>query len=147
MLYTKQIKVKNQYLKSIFKILCYLQSEETWVIVPQKQYMFAKKYHLYWIAGRANILSKYITFLNFGHGFCSSFPIYFQKLHLLVVKKFFCCILLLYLWAQKVFQIFKILFQSGDINIFVYRGVFFSRYVQLKSLFSDKKKILVVKSN
>ena len=36
-------------------------------------------------------------------------------------------------------QIFKILFQTGDINIFVLRGVFFSRYVQLKNSFSDKK--------
>ena len=44
------------------------------------------------------------------------------------------------LWAQKVSQIFKILFQTGDINIFVLCGVFFSRYVQLKSSFSDQKK-------
>ena len=36
-------------------------------------------------------------------------------------------------------QIFKVLFQTGDINIFVLRGVFFSRYVQLKNSFSDKK--------
>ena len=36
-------------------------------------------------------------------------------------------------------QIFKILFQTGDINIFVLRGVFFSRYVQLRSSFSDEK--------
>ena len=43
-------------------------------------------------------------------------------------------------------QVCKILFQAGDINIFVLRGVFFSRYVQLKSSFSDKKKTLAVKS-
>ena len=30
--------------------------------------------------------------------------------------------------------------QTGDINIFVLRGVFFSRYVRLKSSFSDEKK-------
>ena len=36
-------------------------------------------------------------------------------------------------------QIFKILFQTGDINIFVLRGVFFGRYVQLRSSFSDEK--------
>ena len=36
-------------------------------------------------------------------------------------------------------QIFKILFQTEDINTFVLRGVFFSRYVQLKSSFSDEK--------
>ena len=34
-------------------------------------------------------------------------------------------------------QIFKILFQTGEINIFVLLGVCFSRYVQLKSSFSD----------
>ena len=36
-------------------------------------------------------------------------------------------------------QIFKILFQTGDIKIFAIRGVFLSRYVQLKSLFLTKK--------
>ena len=37
-------------------------------------------------------------------------------------------------------QILKILFQTGDINIFVVCGVLFSRYVQLKNYFSDEKK-------
>ena len=38
-------------------------------------------------------------------------------------------------------QIFKSLFQTGDIIIiFVLRGVFFSRYVQIISSFSDEKK-------
>ena len=36
-------------------------------------------------------------------------------------------------------QIFKILLQTEDINIFVLHGVFFYKYVQLKSSFSDKK--------
>ena len=48
--------------------------------------------------------------------------------------------------SKSVSQIFKILFQTGDINIFVLCGVFFSRYVQLKSSFSDEKKTSVVKS-
>ena len=39
-------------------------------------------------------------------------------------------------------QIFKILFKTGDINIFVLRGVFSSRYVQLKSSFSNEKYII-----
>ena len=43
--------------------------------------------------------------------------------------------------SKSVSQIFKILFQTGDINIFVLRGVFVSRYVQLKSSFSDEKEI------
>ena len=41
--------------------------------------------------------------------------------------------------SKSVSQIFKILFQTGDINIFVLRGVFFSRYVELKSSFSFEK--------
>ena len=41
--------------------------------------------------------------------------------------------------SKKVSQIFKILFQTGDINILVLHGVFFSRYVQLKSSFPDVK--------
>ena len=39
------------------------------------------------------------------------------------------------------YQIFKILFQTGDINIFVLCGIFFSRYVQLRSTFTDEKNI------
>ena len=46
--------------------------------------------------------------------------------------------------SKSVSQIFQILFQTGGINIFVLRGVFFSRYVQ--SSFSDKTKTSAVKS-
>ena len=41
--------------------------------------------------------------------------------------------------SKSVSQIFKILFETGDNNIFVLHGVFFSGYVQLKSSFSDEK--------
>ena len=40
---------------------------------------------------------------------------------------------------KNLFKIIKILFQIRDINIFVFRGVFFSRYVQLKSFIFNKK--------
>ena len=40
--------------------------------------------------------------------------------------------------SKSTSQIFKILFQTKDINIFILCGVFFSRYVQLKSSFSDE---------
>ena len=43
--------------------------------------------------------------------------------------------------SKSVSQIFKILFQTGDISIFVLRGVFFSRYVRLQSSFPDEKNI------
>ena len=46
---------------------------------------------------------------------------------------------------KRVFNQSKILFQTGDINIFVFRSVLFSRYVQLKTSFFDKK-ISAVKS-
>ena len=36
-------------------------------------------------------------------------------------------------------QIFKVLFQTRNINIFVLPGVFFGRYVQLNSSFTDEK--------
>ena len=41
--------------------------------------------------------------------------------------------------SKSVPQIFKILFQIGEINIFVLRGVFCSGYVQLKNSFSEEK--------
>ena len=41
--------------------------------------------------------------------------------------------------SKSVSQIFKILLQTGSINIFVLRCVFFSRYIQLKNSFSDVK--------
>ena len=43
--------------------------------------------------------------------------------------------------SKNVSQIFKTSSQTGDINIFVLRGVFFSRYVQLKNSISDEKNI------
>ena len=43
--------------------------------------------------------------------------------------------------SKGVSQIFKILFETACINTFVLRGVFFSRYAQLKSSFSDEKNI------
>ena len=41
--------------------------------------------------------------------------------------------------SKCVSQTFKILFQTGDNNIFVLRGAFFSRYVQLKTSFTQEK--------
>ena len=43
--------------------------------------------------------------------------------------------------SKSVSQILKILFQIGDINIFNLRGVFSSRYVELKSSFSNEEEI------
>ena len=54
-------------------------------------YKMAKNYHLHWIAGRANIVSKCIIyiFFNFGRDFCGFFPMLFLKgIPLLVEKKF-----------------------------------------------------------
>ena len=40
-------------------------------------------------------------------------------------------------------QIFKTLFQTGAINVFVLRGALFDTYAQLKSSFSGKKTSVV----
>ena len=56
-----------------------------------KRLPLVKDCRLHWIAGRADVLSKYITsmFLSFGRGFFDSFPmfLYFQKLQLLFVTQ------------------------------------------------------------
>ena len=68
---------------------------------------FCKNYHLYWIAGRANILCKYVIYIFFSIFwvvFAVLFLCCFQKLRLLVVKKFwnnFCSIVLLFVLAQN----------------------------------------------
>ena len=49
--------------------------------------------------------------------------------------------------SKSMFQIFKILSQTGDINIFLLRGVFFSKYVQLKSSFFDEENIRRISKN
>ena len=107
---------------------------------------FCKNYHLHWIAGRANILCKYIIYIFFQFSACLLRFLFY------VISKSFT-----FLWLKKkkkkiplhctsicmsskvVSHIFQILFQTGDINIFVLRGVLFSRYVQLKYFFSDEK--------
>ena len=49
----------------------------------------------------------------------------------------------IFMSSESLSQIFEILFQTGDINNFVLRGVFFSRYVQLKTSFSEEKNISI----
>ena len=44
-------------------------------------------------------------------------------------------------------QIFEVLIQTRDINVFVLGGVFFSRYVQLNSSFSEEKTAVKSKTN
>ena len=104
-------------------VLCYFQS----------RYMFTKNYHLHWIVGRANILSKYIiyNFFNFGRGFCGSFSMSFPKAPGSSCKKILDQFLLqctsILMSSKSASQIFKILFKTRDINCFALRGVFFSR--------------------
>ena len=45
--------------------------------------------------------------------------------------------------SKSISQIFKILFLSGDINIFVLRGVFSVQHSQIKSSFSMEKTPMV----
>ena len=82
-------------------------------------------------------------FFNFGCGFCGFFPILFPKAPASFWKKNWTNYYALYsifMSSKSVFQIFKIIFQTGDINIFDLLGVFFSRCVKLKSSFSNEKK-------
>ena len=136
--------VKKHYTDTV-KVLFYLLSEKIWVGVLQNQCMFAKNYYLHWIAGRANILSNYIIyiFFGFGCGFYGSFPMLFPKAPACccktILNEFLLHFTSIFLSSKRVSQIFKIFFQVGDINIFVFHGVFFSRYVPLKSSFFDKK--------
>ena len=90
-----------------------------------------KNYHLYWIVRRATILSKYITyiFFNFGRRFSRFFPMLFPKAPAFYWSKILNYFLLhctsIFMSSKSVSQIFKILFQTGDINIFVLHSVFF----------------------
>ena len=87
--------------------------------------MFAKNYHLHWIASRANILSKYIIsiFANLGRGFCGSFPMLFPKAPASCCKDYYKLILLhftsLFVSSKSMSEIFKVLLEAGGINIFV----------------------------
>ena len=115
------------------------------MVVLQNQFIFAKKCHLHWIADRANIICKYITYTFFQFwAWLLRFLCYVvsKSCSLLWKKKLnnFCCIVILFVWAQKsVSQIFEILFQTGDINIFVLLGVFIS-ICSTKKLLSRQNK-------
>ena len=89
----------------------------------------------------------YIYFSILGVVFAVPFLSYFQKLQLFVVKKFwnsFCCIVLLFVRAQKVCPRFLKSYFKLEILIFSSFVVsFVSRYVQLKSSFSDEKSIII----
>ena len=94
-----------------------------------------------------NILNKYIKYIFPILGVAFKVPIlcYFQKLQLLVVKKNLNQLLLhstsTFMSSKSLSQTFKILFETGDVNVFVLRGVIFSTYVQLKSYISSEKNI------
>ena len=88
---------------------------------------------------QANILSKFVIDI---FCFCVSFAMLFPKAPTSCCKKILNQILLhctsIFMSSKNMSQIFKILFQTEDINIFVLRDVLFSRYVQLKIFFSDE---------
>ena len=78
-----------------------------------------------------------------GVNFAIPFPkCYFQNFQLLVVKKFQIIFTALYFYLSELKECvsgFKILFQTGDVNIFILCGIFFTKYVQLKSSLPDEK--------
>ena len=59
-------------------------------------------------------------------------------------KKLIIAPLYFYLYEiKKCASDFQNLIQTGDINFFVLHGVYFARYVPLKSSFSDEKTLVV----
>ena len=58
-----------------------------------------------------------------------------------ILKQFFLHHTSICMSSKSMSQIVKILSQTGDFNIFGLCGVFFGRYVQLKSSFSDEENI------
>ena len=133
------------------KVLCNLQSEKIRVAVLQNTRIkntFTKNYHLPGIEGRANILFEYSIYIYiyifiFGYGFCDSFSMLFPEgpgsCDKEILRNFLLHSTSISMSSKGLSQIFKILFQTGYVNIFVLRGVVFSRYVQLKRSFSAKK--------
>ena len=86
----------------------------------------------------------HIYFSNFWRDLCGSFTIFSQKLQFLVLKKLEWFLLhcnSIFMSSKRVPQIFKILFETGDINVFALR---FSTYVQLRNSFSDEKTSAVI---
>ena len=103
---------------------------------------------LHWIEGRTNIFRKYIIYIFFQFwAWLLRFLFYvFSKSSSYCGKEtfwnnFWRIVLLICMSSKSISQIFKILFQTGHIDIFVLRDVLCSRYVQLKSCFSDEKNI------
>ena len=121
------------------KVLCYLQSEKTRVL-----FTYLQKTTICIGLQAEQIFSVYINkyfFFNFGRGFWGSFSIFFQ---LLAIKNFwnnFYCIVLLFVWAQKVCRRHLKSYFKLEVLIFLSFMVSFSRYVQLRSSFSDAKSI------
>ena len=97
-----------------------------------------KKYLLHWIADRENIICKYIAYIFFQfwvrllrflfYAISKSSSFLWQKN---ILNDFFC-IVLLFVWAQKVcLRFLKSYFELlifQEINIFVLRRVFFSLF-------------------
>ena len=106
--------------------------------------MFAKIYHLYWDAGRANILCKYLIhkFFQFWAWLCGSFSLLFSEAPASRDQKIlnFYFIVLLFAWSQKVRLRFLKSFFKLEILFLSFVVSFLVRYFQLKSFFSDQKK-------
>ena len=117
-------------LESLFyKIDTLLQKTTACIRLQAEQIFTIKIYTFFSILGMASVVPPLF---------------YLQKLQLLVVKKIsnnFCSIALLFVWAQKVCLRFLKSYLKIRILFLSFVVSFFSRYVQLKSSFSDKKNI------
>ena len=111
---------KVQEMRMYFKVLCYLQNEKIW------SYKINYNTWLQKITTCIRLQAEEIVSVNI---WCFCFQFRARPIRV------FSSVMTL----KSVSQIFKILFQTGDINIFVLCCVFFSRYVQLRSSFSNEK--------
>ena len=84
--------------------------------------MFAKNYHLHWIADRANILSKYIIYIFSILGVAFTVPLlyYFQKLQLLVAKNFELIFAALYFYIYQLKKCLRFLKSYFKLEILIF---------------------------
>ena len=88
---------------------------------------------------------SWIFFFNFGRGFCGSFSMFFQKLQLFAIKKIlnnFYCIVLLFVWAQKLCpRFFKLYFRLEILIILSFVVSFLADICSNKKLLFWRKNI------
>ena len=106
--------------------------------------MFPKNYHLNWTVGRANILCKYSIYIyiyiyifSFGHGFSGCYSVVFPEAVISYDKKSFKQFLLHFtsvcMISKIVPQIFKIVFQTGNVEMLIFLSFVLSFLIDMSN--------------